>query len=70
MTTLEVRMTLQCGEVVRVTGRSDDYYSVRTAAGEAGFVPRTSISLLKDQPGTGLPAPAAKAARAGTHSLR
>src|SRR6266436_9402236 len=56
MTTLEVRMTLQCGEVVRVTGRSDDYYSVRTAAGEAGFVPRTSVSLLKDQPGTGLPA--------------
>jgi hypothetical protein len=60
MTTLEVRMTLQCGEVVRITGRSDDYYSVRTAAGEAGFVPRTSIYLLKDQPGTGLPTPAAK----------
>ncbi|HET7106663.1 MAG TPA: hypothetical protein VFI38_07625 [Candidatus Acidoferrum sp.] len=60
MTTLEVRMTLQCGEVVRVTGRSDDYFSVRTAAGEAGFVPRTSIYLLKDQPGTGLPAPASK----------
>jgi hypothetical protein len=59
MTTLEVRMTLQCGDVVRITGRSDDYYSVRTAAGEAGFVPRTSVSLLKDQPGTGLPAPAA-----------
>ncbi len=60
MITLEVRMTLQCGEVVRVTGRSDDYFSVRTAAGEAGFVPRTNIVLLKDQPGTGLPAPAAK----------
>jgi len=68
MTTLEVRMTLQCGEVVRITGRSDDYYSVRTAAGEAGFVPRTSLFLLKDQPGTGLPAPAAKApARERTH---
>src|SRR5882762_1527845 len=68
MTTLEVRMTLQCGDVVRITGRSDDYYSVRTAAGEAGFVPRTSVSLLKDQPGTGLPAPAAKApARERTH---
>jgi hypothetical protein len=60
MTTLEVRMTLQCGDVVRITGRSDDYYSVRTASGEAGFVPRTSVFLLKDQPGTGLPAPAAK----------
>lgn len=61
MTTLEVRMTLQCGDVVRITGRSDDYYSVRTASGESGFVPRTSVFLLKDQPGTGLPAPAAKA---------
>jgi len=60
MTTLEVRMTLQCGDVVRITGRSDDYYSVRTASGEAGFVPRTSVFLLKDQPGTGLPAAAAK----------
>src|ERR1700746_1350419 len=56
MTTLEVRMTLQCGDVVRITGRSDDYYSVRTTSGEAGFVPRTNISLLKDQPGTGLAA--------------
>jgi hypothetical protein len=68
MTTLEVRMTLQCGDVVRITGRSDDYYSVRTAAGEAGFVPRTSVFLLKDQPGTGLPTAAAKApARERTH---
>jgi hypothetical protein len=60
MTTLEVRMTLQCGEVVRITGRSDDYYSVRTAAGEPGFVPRSNLFLLKDQAGTGLPTPAAK----------
>jgi len=67
MTTLEVRMTLQCGDVVRITGRSDDYYSVRTAAGEAGFVPRTNIFLLKDQPGTGLPTPAVKPARERTH---
>jgi Variant SH3 domain len=68
MTTLEVRMTLQCGDVVRITGRSDDYYSVRTAAGETGFVPRTSLFLLKDQPGTGLPASAAKPpARERTH---
>jgi hypothetical protein len=67
MTTLEVRMTLQCGDVLRITGRSDDYYSVRTAAGEAGFVPRTSVVLLKDQPGTGLPTPAVKPARERTH---
>jgi hypothetical protein len=68
MTTLDVRMTLQCGDVVRITGRSDDYYSVRTAAGEAGFVPRSNIFLLKDQPGTGLPTPSAKQpARERTH---
>jgi hypothetical protein len=68
MATLEVRTTLQCGEVVRITGRSDDYYSVRTAAGEPGFVPRTNIVLLKDQPGTGLPTQAAKPpARERTH---
>jgi hypothetical protein len=60
MATLEVRMTLQCGDVVRITGRSDDYYSVRIASGEIGFVPRTSVFLLKDQPGTALPTPAAK----------
>ena len=67
MTTLEVRMTLQCGDVVRITGRSDDYYSVRTASGEAGFVPRTSVFLLKDQPGTGLPAAAKQPTRERTH---
>jgi hypothetical protein len=67
MITLEVRMTLQCGDVVRITGRSDDYYSVRTAAGQPGFVPRTNIFLLKDQPGTGLPTPAVKPARERTH---
>ena len=68
MTTLEVRATLQCGDVVRITGRSDDYYSVRTAAGDTGVVPRTSVSLLKDQPGNSLPTPSAKPpARERTH---
>lgn len=68
MITLDVLRTLQCGDVVRITGRSDDYYSVRTAAGDAGFVPRLSVTLLKDQPGNGLPAPAAKPpARERTH---
>src|SRR5258707_2138027 len=66
MTTLEVRMTLQCGEVVRVTGGSDDYYSVGNAAGGAGVVSRASVSFLKGQPGAGLPAPAAKAPAPGS----
>ena len=55
--TMEVRATLQCNEVVQITGRYDNYYSVRNAKGDAGYVPVASIVLLKDQPGTGLPAP-------------
>ena len=54
--TMEVRATLQCNEVVQITGRYDNYYSVRNARGDAGYVPVASIVLLKDQPCTGLPA--------------
>lgn len=54
--TMEVRATLQCNEVVQITGRYDNYYSVRNARGDAGYVPVASMVLLKDQPGTGLPA--------------
>jgi hypothetical protein len=59
ITTLEVRATLQCGEVVQVTGRYDEYFGVRNAKGDTGFVPLAALVLLKDQPGTGLPTPAA-----------
>ncbi len=52
MTTLDVRTTLQCGERVQITGRYDRYLGVRTAKGEAGYVPVESLLLLKDQPGT------------------
>src|SRR5260370_13173755 len=55
ITTLEVRMTLQCCAVMRTTGRSDDYYSARAASGEAGLAPPTSLSLLKHHPGHGVP---------------
>jgi hypothetical protein len=51
MTTLEVRMTLQCGETVQITGRYDRYFGVRTAKGEIGYVPLESLLLIKDQPG-------------------
>ena len=54
MTTLDVRTTLQCGEIVQITGRA-----VRTAKGEVGYVPLASIVVLKDLAGTGLPRPAA-----------
>jgi hypothetical protein len=54
--TLEVRATLQCGSIVQLTGRYNTYYGVRTAKNEVGYVPLGSIVVLKDQPGTGLPA--------------
>jgi hypothetical protein len=56
--TLEVRATLQCGEIVYITSRYDDYFGVHNAKGETGFVPLASVVVLKDQPGTGLPVPA------------
>ena len=56
MVTMEVRATLQCNEVIQLTGRYDNYYSVRNAKGDTGYVPIASIVVLKDQPGSGLPA--------------
>ena len=55
MTTLDVRTTLQCGEIVQITGRFETYYAVRTAKDEVGYVPVASLVVLKDLPGTGLP---------------
>jgi hypothetical protein len=49
ITTLQVRGTLQCGEVVNITLRYDDYYGVRTAKNEDGFVSRASVVIIKDQ---------------------
>jgi hypothetical protein len=57
--TLEVRATLQCGEVVHITGRDDAYLAVRTAKGDTGFVPMTSVVLLKDLTGPSIPEHAA-----------
>jgi hypothetical protein len=50
--------TLQCGEVVQITSRFDNYLGVRTAKGDTGFVPSPSIVLLKDRPGISPGAPA------------
>jgi len=52
MTTLEVRTTLQCGQQVEITGRYDNYYGVRTAKGDIGYVPLDSLLLVKTPPGT------------------
>jgi hypothetical protein len=51
MTTLDVRTTLQCGEQVQITVRYDGFFGVKTAKGETGFVPQSSLLLIKDQPG-------------------
>jgi hypothetical protein len=51
MTTMEVRTTLKCGEQVQITVRYDGFFGVRTAKGEAGFVPLESLLLVKDPPG-------------------
>jgi hypothetical protein len=53
--TLDVRTTLQCNEIVQITGRYEPYFAVRTARGEIGYVPLAAIVVLKDQPGAGLP---------------
>src|SRR5215468_2786160 len=47
--TLDVRGTLQCGEIVQVIGRDETYLAVRTAKGESGFVPMASAAILKDR---------------------
>jgi len=68
MTTLQVRATLQCGEIVSITLRYDYYYGVRTAKGDTGFVSQSSVVLIKDKPGGDLPTPPANpAARERTH---
>jgi hypothetical protein len=66
MATLEVRASLQCGSIVQLTGRYNNYYSVRTVRNEVGYVPLAAIVVLKDQAGTGLPA-AEPAARERIH---
>jgi hypothetical protein len=55
MTTLEVRTTLQCGEQVQITGRYDSYFAIQTSKGDTGFVPLSSLVLLKDKPGPKAP---------------
>src|SRR6266699_6278971 len=55
MTTLDVRITLQCGEQLQITVQYDRYFGVRTAKGEIGYVPVESLLLLKDKPGAKAP---------------
>jgi hypothetical protein len=51
MTTLDVRATLPCGAIVQITGRFEFYYGVISAKGDPGFVPLSTVVLLKDRPG-------------------
>ena len=61
MTTLDVRATVQCGELIQITGRYDAYFGARTSKGEVGYVPVGNVVALKDQAGSGLPAPSSTA---------
>jgi hypothetical protein len=57
LTTMEIRSTLDCGAVVIITGRFDNFFGVRTAQGETGFVPLGKVIVLTDQVGPASPAP-------------
>ena len=64
MTTLDVRTTLQCGEQVQITGRFDKYFGVRSQKGDVGYLPLSSLLLVKDKTGPNAPQPpSAKPAR-------
>jgi hypothetical protein len=67
MTTLDIRATLQCGDTVQITGRYDNYYSIRTARGDIGFIPAASIVLIKNQVGPSAPAAAVTPGRERMH---
>lgn len=67
ITTLQVRGTVQCGEVVAITLRYDYYYGVRTAKGDEGFVAQSSVQIIKDRPSAAPAPPAPGAAREKIH---
>ena len=51
MVTLDIGGNLSCGQQVEVTGRYDNYFAVRTAKGEIGYVPLDALFLVKTTPG-------------------
>ncbi|MGB2662380.1 MAG: hypothetical protein WAK48_00155 [Candidatus Acidiferrum sp.] len=61
--TMEIRSTLDCGAVVTITGRFDNFFAVRTAKGETGFVPLGKVIVLTDQVGPTAPTPSGPPAR-------
>jgi hypothetical protein len=63
MTTLDIRRTLECGEQLQITGRYDQYFGVRTAKGDVGYVPIDSVLLIKDKVGPAAPLAAPKPSR-------
>jgi hypothetical protein len=67
LATLQVRGTVQCGEIVYITLRYEDYYGVRTAKGETGYVPRASVSVLRDKEETAVPTPPGELPRERVH---
>ena len=59
--TLDIRGTLQCGEIVHVIGRDEAYLAVRTAKGQSGFVPMANATLLNDRAASAAPVQSAPA---------
>ncbi len=58
---LDIRTTLQCGEIVQIAGRDGSYLAVRTTKGEVGFVPAASATILKDRAASTAPSQPAPA---------
>jgi hypothetical protein len=70
VTTLDVRTTLQCNEIVQITGRYEPYFAVRTARGEIGYVPLAAIVVPQRPARRRLAAGSHPTAGARTNPLR
>jgi hypothetical protein len=47
MTTLEIGATLKCGQQLRIVGRYDNFFEVRTENGQAGFVATSDVKVVR-----------------------
>ena len=65
LTTMDISMTLKCGQRVTILDRSDNFVRVRTDTGDEGFVPLSNVAFLKS--GATLKAAPAPVKREVTH---
>lgn len=64
---LEIRASVQCNEIVQITGRYDNYYCVRTTRGDVGFIHYLSLVPIKDRVGPNPPVPVSPPAHERMH---